>query len=150
MFSEPLLGLCLGVLPPRSLKVTHVFNTRDLEWSSQWGGWICALVVSGTCQARRFSPGHRCLGKFLPEGLWGFTSSCCLRDLVPFLVSQKPLFLGSRCCPQPCPVIAGHQGSLFPGCALIPGQPTGVPAAVGGSVGGELPKHTQLLSPACF
>lgn len=59
-----------------------------------------------------FGAGHRCLGKFLTEGLLGLTSPCCFCDLVRVLVSQKPLCLASRGCLQPGPVITGHQGGL--------------------------------------
>lgn len=79
-------------------------------------GWL----ESGSCRLRYvsspscLSAGHRCLGKFLTEGLLGLTSSCCFGDLVRFLVSQKALFLGSCCRLQPCPVITGRQGGLPP------------------------------------
>lgn len=115
-FSEWWPAHCLDVIPLRSLRGTHILNARDLEWSF-WGGvaGFVFLSHSGMCQAyRRFNTGHRCLGKFLTEGLSGFTSSCCFCDLVRFLVSQKALFLGSCCCIQPCPVITGRQGGLRP------------------------------------
>lgn len=62
--------------------------------------------------------GRRCLGKFLTEGLSGFTSSRCFCDLVWFLVSQKALFLGSRCCFQALPCNHGAPGE---GCGLFLG-----------------------------
>lgn len=112
VFSKWLFGLCLDVITQISLKGPTILNTHDLEWSFQWGRWICVLSSQVCVKPAVVSAGHRCLGKFLTEGLSGLKSSCCFCDLVRFLVSQKPLFLGSCCCIQPCPVITGRQGGL--------------------------------------
>lgn len=71
----------------KHLKPSH-FRLVFLEESL-----VGTLVVSGMCQAACFRGGHRCLEECLTKGLLGFLSSCCFRDLLWFLVSQKALFL---------------------------------------------------------
>lgn len=43
-FSEWWFARCLDAILLR-LCGTHILNTRDLEWSFWWGGWICVPVT---------------------------------------------------------------------------------------------------------
>lgn len=108
--SKPLFGLGLDVIPQTSLRGTHVLNARGLEWSFQWQGWICALIISGMCQSfqhwtqvLRKIPYQRAIEiyKFLLF-LW----PCVVSGFTEGFVSR------SCCCVQPCPVITGRQGGL--------------------------------------
>lgn len=56
VFSKRLFDVHLNVISQIRMEGAHVVKARDLEWwgvSGVWrgGGQICALGVSGTCQA---------------------------------------------------------------------------------------------------
>lgn len=94
MFSKWLFSLCLGCYPTdKPEKDPYLKSPVTLNSLSQ-GVIGSEFLSSQVCvKPACFRAGHRCLGKFLTEGLSGFTSSYCFCDLVQFLVSQKALFL---------------------------------------------------------
>lgn len=94
MFSKWLFSLCLGCYSTdKPGKDSYLKSPVTLNSLS--GGVAGSVLLSSQVRVRPacFRAGHRCLGKFLTEGLSGFTSSYCFCDLVQFLVSQKSLFL---------------------------------------------------------
>lgn len=112
MFSKQLFSLCLRWYstdkPERDPCLRMPVTLTGLSGGGVY--WICALVISGMCQARLFQRWTQVLRK-IPHwkavGIYQFLLflwPCEVSGFTEGFVSQF------CCCFQPCPVITGRQG----------------------------------------